>query len=262
MNHNCKSNFAFGLRLVVCLSTSLVTSAQSLPPGKGQQEFKRMCNSCHNVSTATNQRKNAADWTSVVNDMVTRGAQGSPADVENVVAYLSANFGLDKLPAVVAAPTSSTTSQAPGGQSALLGTGAVSKAKEMIKANGCLSCHRVDKAGSYLAPDLSEIGAHRSAEQLRKSITSPNKEVLPENRTVRLVTREGKPVTGKILNQDGLSVQLIDSTTQLRSFQRAELREFTIVDQNPMPSYADKMRAEDLDLLTRYLSSLKEPNIP
>ena len=89
------------------------------------------------------------------------------------------------------------------------------------------------------------------------ALVSPDKDVLPENRSVRLVTNDGKTVTGRLLNQDGFSVQLIDSSSQLESFQKAGLREFTIVTANPMPSYADKMSAQDLTDLVHYLSSLK-----
>ena len=133
----------------------------------------------------------------------------------------------------------------------------VSKAKGLIQANGCLSCHRVGEMGSYMGPDLNDVGAHSSPEQIRAALVSPNKEVLPENRTVRLVTSDGKTVTGRLLNQDGFTIQIIDSSSQLRHFQRSTLREFTIETTNPMPSYAEKMSAEDLTTLDHYLSSLK-----
>ena len=133
----------------------------------------------------------------------------------------------------------------------------IAKATGLIKANGCLSCHRVDNMGSYVGPDLSDIGASRSAADIQAALVSPSKDVRPENRSVRLVTKDGKTVTGRILNQDGFSVQIIDSSSQLRSFQKASLREFTIVTANPMPSYADKMSAQDLTDLVHYLSSLK-----
>jgi quinoprotein glucose dehydrogenase len=111
--------------------------------------------------------------------------------------------------------------------------------------------------GSYIGPFLDNVGAHRSPEQLHASLATPKKEVLPEDRTVRLVTNDGKTVTGRLLNQDGFSVQFIDSSGQLRSIARSGLREYTIVTANPMPSYADKLSAQDLTDLVRYLSSMK-----
>jgi putative heme-binding domain-containing protein len=190
--------------------------------------------------------------------MVARGAQGSSAELDNVVSYLSGNFDKSNAspsPLAPAQPSASapqvTVEETP------LSAGEISKATRLIQQNGCLSCHRLGEAGSYLGPDLDGIGARRSPEQLHTSLQSPKKEVLPENRTVQLVSSDGKTVTGRLLNQDALSVQLIDSSGQLRSFARLSLREFTIVTTNPMPSYADKLSAQDLDDLVRYLSSLK-----
>ena len=206
---------------------------------------------------ATSQRMDQAQWTGVVNDMVSKGAQGTQQDFDNIIAYLTANYGKDT-PLTVAPPTAAP---APSPAAVLLASplseAEIARATGLIKANGCLSCHRVDNMGSYVGPDLSDIGASRSAVDIRAALVSPSKDVRPENRSVRLVTKDGKTVTGRILNQDGFSVQIIDSSSQLRSFQKASLREFTIVTANPMPSYADKMSAQDLTDLVHYLSSLK-----
>src|SRR5438034_7180697 len=37
----------------------------------------------------------------------------------------------------------------------------------------CTSCHRVNGKGSRVAPDLSDIGAIRSPDALRRSLTDP-----------------------------------------------------------------------------------------
>jgi putative heme-binding domain-containing protein len=187
-----------------------------------------------------------AEWTGVVSDMVGRGAQGSSAELDNVVSYLSANFGKSN-----PSPSQVPIEEAP------LSAEEIAKAKRLIQETGCLACHRVAETGSYTGPYLDSVGAHRSLQQLHASLVSPNKDVIPENRTVRLVTIDGKTLTGRLLNQDGFSVQLIDSSGQLRSFAKSGLREVTIVTTNPMPSYADKLSAQDLTDLVRYLSSLK-----
>ena len=192
------------------------------------------------------------EWAAVVSDMVARGAQGSSAELDNVVSYLSANFNKS-----TATPSPVEADEAPP-----LHREEISKAKRLIQENGCLSCHRVGEAGSYVGPYLDTVGAHRSQEQLHASLVSPKKEVLPENRTVRLVTSDGMAVTGRLLNQDAFSVQLIDSSGRLRSLERSGLREFTIVTTNPMPSYADKLSAQDLADLVRYLGYLKGGGAP
>ena len=252
---------------IACLSTVLTAQAQSLPAGRGQADFQRICSACHTVDVATSQHLTHDGWAGVVSDMVSRGAQGSSEELDNVVSYLSTNFGPNSAPAGNAAPAAApapapAAAPAPQEETAVpLSEEEISKAKGLIQANQCLSCHRVGEMGSYVGPDLNAVGASHSAEQIRAALVSPNKEVLPENRTVRLVERDGKTVTGRILNQDGFSVQLIDSSGQLRSFEKGSLREFTIVTTNPMPSYADKMSADDMTDLVHYLSSLKGPRV-
>ena len=86
----------------------------------------------------------------------------------------------------------------------------------------------------------------------------PDKEVAPENRSVRLVTKEGATVTGRLLNQDSTSVQLINQKEELKTYLRAALREYAIVDKELMPSVRDKLTDQQIADLVAYLASLKE----
>jgi putative heme-binding domain-containing protein len=260
MGQTYRSKCIVILGSIACLTTAFTANAQSPPAGNGKADFQRICSGCHSEDRAISQRMTRAEWAAVVSDMVARGAQGSSEELDNVVSYLSLNFGKSNAsPSPSSAARAHTSPSVP--QVAVeenpLSAEEISKAKSLIQENGCLSCHRVGEAGSYLGPDLDGVGAHHSPEQLHAALQSPKKEVLPENRTVRLVTSDGKMVTGRLLNQDAFSVQLIDSSGQLRSFARSGLREFTIVTTNRMPSYADKLSAQDIDDLVRYLSSLK-----
>ncbi len=248
-----RSKCIFSLGSMIVLSFALCGRAQSLPAGQGKAEFQRICGNCHSVDIATSQRMTQAEWTSVVNDMVSRGAQGSQQDLDNVTSYLATHFGQGAPPAAGATPPAAPAVA----KETTLSEAEVTRAMGLIKANGCLSCHRVAGTGSYVAPDLSDVGASYSAEQIRAALVSPNKDVAPQHRSIRLVTKDGKTVTGRILNQDGFSVQIIDSSSELRSFLKANLREFTIITANPMPAYGDKMSAEDMNALVQYLSSLK-----
>ena len=121
----------------------------------------------------------------------------------------------------------------------------------------CLTCHRVNGNGSRLAAELSDIGQFRRADELRQSLVDPSAEIKPPNRSFRVVTRERVTITGRLLNQDTFTVQLIDDKEQLRSFLKSGLREFAFVDASPMPSYRDKLTAEELTDVVKYLVSLK-----
>ena len=128
------------------------------------------------------------------------------------------------------------------------------------ETGNCTSCHRVNGKGSRLAPDLSDIGTVRTAAALQRSLLDPTGAMLPINRSVRAVTRDGKVITGRRLNEGRYTVQLIDEHENLVSLDKADLREYTVMKESPMPSYKDKMTSNDLADVVAYLLSLKGIN--
>ena len=104
---------------------------------------------------------------------------------------------------------------------------------------------------------MTDVGGLRRIVELERSILDPGAVVQPNHRFFRVVTRDGVAITGRLLNHDLFSVQLLDSQEQLRSFQISNLREYAFVDTSPMPSYRDKLSAEELADLVSYLVSLK-----
>jgi len=81
--------------------------------------------------------------------------------------------------------------------------------------------------------------------------------MMPINRPVRAVTRDGTLINGRRLNEDTYSVQLIDDHERLVSLMKADLREFKILTTSPMPSYKDVFSGDELADLLAYLLSLK-----
>jgi hypothetical protein len=96
----------------------------------------------------------------------------------------------------------------------------------------------------------------RSAASLVRSLTEPTSQMMPINRPVRLVTRDGAVITGRRLNEDTYTVQVIDDKERLLSLTKSDLREFTVATTSPMPSYRHLSDAEIADLVA-YLLSLK-----
>jgi competence protein ComEA len=64
-----------------------------LPEGKGKATFAKMCSNCHGLDQVTASKYTKKQWSYVVDDMVSRGAEGSDEDVNSVIGYLSRNFG-------------------------------------------------------------------------------------------------------------------------------------------------------------------------
>ena len=80
-------------------------AAQSLPPGKGRQTFRRICGNCHSLTIATDLRLSADQWRAVMDDMVSQGAEGTDEDFRVILGYLTTNFGKTKDGGESKAPT-------------------------------------------------------------------------------------------------------------------------------------------------------------
>ncbi|HEY7338232.1 MAG TPA: c-type cytochrome [Bryobacteraceae bacterium] len=137
-------------------------------------------------------------------------------------------------------------------------TGDVARGKTIFESKGgCANCHRIRGQGSRRGPDLSDIGAYRRAPELEKSILDPDAEILPQNRSVRLVTKDGATVTGRLLNEDTFNVMVLDASERLKAYAKSDLKEFAFVDKSPMPSSKGKLSAQEVADVVAYLSSLK-----
>jgi hypothetical protein len=66
-----------------------------------------------------------------------------------------------------------------------------------------------------------------------------------------------RPRPGALLNYDSFTVQLLDGQQRLRSFDRAALKEAAFVDKSPMPPARDKLSADEITDVVRYLVTLK-----
>lgn len=121
----------------------------------------------------------------------------------------------------------------------------------------CSTCHVVSGEGSRTGPDLSAIGSVRRAKELETSILSPGAEVSPDNRSFRVITQDGRKVSGRLLNQDTFTVQVLDAVDERpKSFDKTTLREYGFID-SVMPSYRNTLQPQELADLVSYLASLK-----
>ena len=136
-------------------------------------------------------------------------------------------------------------------------TGDATRGKTLVEGKGgCLSCHRVNGVGSRVGPDLSRVGQSRRSIDLTRSLVDPGAEVLPTGRFYRVVTKDGATVTGRLMNIDTFTVQMMDSKERLRSFTKTNLKEFGFI-QTPMPSFKSTLSSQELADVVSYLASLK-----
>jgi putative heme-binding domain-containing protein len=132
-----------------------------------------------------------------------------------------------------------------------------SRGEALFEGKGaCFSCHRVGQRGSYAGPDLTEIGASLSPAALEDKLIDPIGTAQPGNRIVRAVTSTGEVVTGRHLNEDTWSVQIIDTHDRLVSLWKPDLKLYEM-QPSTMPSYKSTMTSEERADLIAYLVSLQ-----
>lgn len=131
--------------------------------------------------------------------------------------------------------------------------------QELYRTKGrCAQCHTISGQGGSLGPELTEIGARRSAAHLRAAVLNPES-TLPEGfLQVRLATKEGRRVTGVRLNEDTFTLQIMDLNGGMHSFAKDDLKELQRdTGKSPMPSFRGTFSASEVDDVVAYLVSLR-----
>jgi competence ComEA-like helix-hairpin-helix protein len=77
---------------------AFAANTRSLPPGKGKAIVQRNCAGCHALKVVTSKRASKEQWSTLVDQMVSRGADVSDDEIDTLVEYLAENFGPTKGP--------------------------------------------------------------------------------------------------------------------------------------------------------------------
>lgn len=120
---------------------------------------------------------------------------------------------------------------------------------------GCSGCHEVDGKGGHAGPSLTTIGRRRSLAELRQSVSDPQASVSSDYWTARTQTKDGRKLSGRRLNEDTFSIQILDSKAGLVTVMKADQPKVEIDRRSPMPPLALKLTAEQLDHLVAYLAT-------
>jgi putative heme-binding domain-containing protein len=132
----------------------------------------------------------------------------------------------------------------------------------------CSSCHIVNGRGGRLGPELSTVGSARSRAYLVESIREAGRQLTPNRTfgdtialkydTVTAVTADGRTIVGVPMNEDTFTVQLMDTSERIHSFEKSSLTSFRHEDRSLMPSYdATRLNNTDLDDVVAFLQSLR-----
>ena len=64
-----------------------------VPEGKGKDVTVRICTGCHSSDLWANQRHTREEWSSVIDNMLSKGLQASDEEIETINTYLATYLG-------------------------------------------------------------------------------------------------------------------------------------------------------------------------
>lgn len=76
-----------------------------LPEGKGKDLALKYCTTCHASTVWASQHHSSEQWTSLIDNMVSKGLNAPDEDLATITDYLTANFGPTKPAASAASPS-------------------------------------------------------------------------------------------------------------------------------------------------------------
>jgi len=134
----------------------------------------------------------------------------------------------------------------------------------------CGDCHMIRGRGGLLGPDLTNLAGRRKLYSIRDALTKTEHRVATDGgrhelslaplntyQAIRVVMRDGKTLSGVLMNEDSFSLQMLGSDNELHMFARDELRQVVYEPKSLMPTDYDKrLTPEEFQDLLAFLSRL------
>ncbi len=246
------------------LATLLLFAPTLLAAGLGETLFREHCAPCHGAhgeggrgaNLAVRKLPRAPD-DAALGSLISQGIPGTEmpvtrmtdAERAELIAYVRS-----------LAPSAQAAGQVPGDRV---------RGEQLFWGKGnCGGCHTVGPRGGRIGPDLTSIGQRRGPANLRQSLLDPEAETpenfaqyrkviyMPDNYLrVRVVTREGKEITGARVDEDTFTIQIRDDASRIYSFRKDALKELhEDWGKSPMPSYRGTLSENELTDVIAYLS--------
>jgi putative heme-binding domain-containing protein len=130
----------------------------------------------------------------------------------------------------------------------------------------CFACHRYNDEGGGLGPDLSGIAGRFSASDLLESIILPSKTISDQYESVTIATKDGRVVTGRIVNLSGdnlmINPDMLDPGNMV-NVRRGQIEEMTRSPVSMMPAgLLNTLKKDEVLDLVAYLLSRGDRQSP
>jgi putative heme-binding domain-containing protein len=126
---------------------------------------------------------------------------------------------------------------------------------------GCSRCHMIRGRGAPIGPELSAIGAERSAKAIRLSLVEPDREIAEGFAGIELFLRGGERLTGAVRNEDSFSIQVVDLRGRYASLDKTRIVTVKRLERSLMPaSAAGGLAPDELQDLLAFLDRQRPPD--
>ena len=120
----------------------------------------------------------------------------------------------------------------------------------------CIRCHKVNRQGGDVGPDLSRLGAKVDRRQFRQSLLEPDAMISPGFGIVTLQLDDGRVLTGTLKSETPQMLELVtpEGRKQIISQESVERRTDS---KSPMPAMGKVLLPRDVRDIIEFLAELK-----
>jgi putative heme-binding domain-containing protein len=127
----------------------------------------------------------------------------------------------------------------------------------------CATCHKINRSGGEVGPDLSQVGGKFDRTHLIESILDPSAEITQGYHATVIETKAGRIFTGIVKSETATSLTLLDAEGKQVSIALRDIESRTLSKVSLMPAgLVDALTPAQFTDLIDYLSSLRTGRMP
>lgn len=128
------------------------------------------------------------------------------------------------------------------------------KGKHLFSQANCADCHRFDKQGETLGPDLTSLAKRFSKRETLESILFPSKTISDQYRAHKILTIDGEQFTGMMSKAADGAYIVVQSDGEKVRIPEDSVDDIAVGEMSAMPNgLFDKMSVKDVNDLMAYL---------
>jgi putative membrane-bound dehydrogenase-like protein len=130
-----------------------------------------------------------------------------------------------------------------------------------IAVKTCFVCHKLHGEGAEVGPDLTGVG-RSTLDALLANIIDPNQVIGKGYENVEIETKDGRTVSGRLVEESNTRVKLVSSGPKEETIARAEIAKMRTSELSVMPEGLEQMPDEDFRNMVWYILNPPQDNRP